>query len=186
MDNRAEHDEWLMTQVARGRRDCLQPLMRRYAGPLLTFIQRMLGDHHRSEELFQETFLTVWIKRSQYEFPRTFKSWLYAITLNKCRAAFRNRSTFLANAYNEEPENVPASPAPSPADTLVASETATLVSKAVANLPAHQRAVVVLRIWEGMSFSEIAETVGKPEGTVRSQMHYGLAALRKSLESKLD
>src|SRR5215471_6434912 len=92
MNPKHERDEWLMGQVALGKRDHLEPLVRRYAGPLLTFIQRMIGDRHRSEELFQEVFLAVWAKRKQYEYPRPLKPWLYAIALNKCRAAFRLRS----------------------------------------------------------------------------------------------
>jgi RNA polymerase sigma-70 factor (ECF subfamily) len=69
-------DEWLMGQVARGRRDSLDVLVRRYASPLLTFIMRMTGDRHVSEELFQEVFLTVWIKRRQFDQFRRFKPWL--------------------------------------------------------------------------------------------------------------
>src|SRR5262245_35181724 len=88
-----ERDEWLMTQVARGKRDQLEPLIRRHATPLLTFIPRMVGDRHKSEELFQEVFLAVWVKRGTYKFPRPFKPWLYAIALNKCRAAFRKKLT---------------------------------------------------------------------------------------------
>src|SRR5215471_19818173 len=92
MNPKHERDEWLMGQVALGKRDHLEPLVRRYANPLLTFIQRMIGDRHRSEELFQEVFLAVWVKRHQYQFPRPFKPWLYQIALNKCRASFRLRA----------------------------------------------------------------------------------------------
>src|SRR5919199_3630298 len=88
MDRQADRDEWLMAQVANGSRDHLEPLIRRYANPLLTFIQRMIGDRHRSEELFQEVFLAVWTKRRQYQFPRPFRAWLYAIPAHKCRASF--------------------------------------------------------------------------------------------------
>ena len=88
-DNR---DEEIMAQVARGQSQLLERLIRRHATPLLTFIRRQVGDRHRSEELFQEVFLAVWTKRHQYEFPRSFKNWLYAIALNKCRARFRDRS----------------------------------------------------------------------------------------------
>ena len=45
--------------------------------------------------------------------------------------------------------------------------------------------MVVLRVWQGMSYAEIAETVGRTEATVRSHMHHGLAALRKYLEPRL-
>ena len=46
-------------------------------------------------------------------------------------------------------------------------------------------ATVQLRVWEGMSYAEIAETLGRAEATVRSHMHHGLAALRKYLEPRL-
>jgi len=59
-------DEELMNLVQAGGRDGLSTLMRRYANPLLTFLRRMTGDHHRSEELFQDVFLTVWTQRAEY------------------------------------------------------------------------------------------------------------------------
>ena len=181
MAGKSERDEWHMAQVAAGDRAHLEPLVRRYASPLLTFIRRMVGDAHRSEELFQEVFLAVWSKRKQYEFPRPFKSWLYAIALNKCRADFRTHHGPFAG-LDDEP---PLAPDPSPADTVIATETATLVAAAVAQLPPQQRAVVVLRVWDSLSYAEIAEAVGRTEATVRSHMHHGLAALRKYLEPRL-
>src|SRR5262249_32820115 len=181
MNPRQEKDEWLMAQVALGKRDHLEPLVRRYAGRLLTFIRRMIGDPHRSEELFQEVFLAVWNKRKQYEFPRPFKAWLYAIALNKCRADFRTRGG-PSPARGDAP---PPPAAPPPADTVIATEPATLVAAAVAQLPPQQRAVVVLRVWDGLSYAEIAEAVGRTEATVRSHMHHGLTALRKYLEPRL-
>jgi RNA polymerase sigma-70 factor (ECF subfamily) len=140
----------------------------------------MVGDAHRSEELFQEVFLAVWVKRRQYQFPRPFKPWLYRIALNKCRESFRVR---ILPALAEEGD-APAED-PSPSDAAIAVETAAMVSAAVTRLPAQQRAVVVLRIWEGLAFAEIAAVVGCSEGTVRSHMHHGLAALRRILEPQL-
>ena len=121
------------------------------------------------------------MKRRQYEFPRPFKAWLYAIAANKCHAAGRLRR--LA-AVALEDDWAPAADPP-PEDTLVATETAALVSAAVTRLPPRQRAVVVLRIWEEMSYADIAEALGRTEATVRSNMHHGLAALRKYLEPRL-
>jgi RNA polymerase sigma-70 factor (ECF subfamily) len=181
MSAKAEHDEWLMAQVAGGKRDCLEPLVRRYACPLLTFIQRLVGDAHRSEELFQDVFLAVWVKRKQYQFPRPFKPWLYAIAANKCREAARGPSPPVALSLGFPP----VSADPSPEDCLIATETATLVAQAVTRLPPRQRAVVVLRVWEGLSYAEIAEIVDLSEATARSHMHHGLAALRKALEPLL-
>src|SRR4051812_38446539 len=89
MNPRQDRDESLVAQVAQGKRDHLEPLVRRYASRLLTFIRRMVGGPHRSEELFQEVFLAVWAKRHQYQSPRPFKAWLYGIAANKCRAEYR-------------------------------------------------------------------------------------------------
>jgi RNA polymerase sigma-70 factor (ECF subfamily) len=184
MNARGDRDEWLMARVAQGERDCLEPLIRRYASRLLTFIQRMVGDRHRGEELFQEVFLAVWVKRRQYRFPRPFRSWLYTIAANKCHAAARGRRP-AAVALADDAPWAPAADEPSPEDALVATETAALVAAAVTRLPPQQRAVVVLRVWEGMSYAEIAEALGRSEPTVRSHMHHGLAALRKYLEPRL-
>lgn len=182
MAQKHEQDEWLMAQVAEGRRELLEPLVRRYASPLLTFIRRMVGDRHRSEELFQEAFLAVWAKRKQYQFPRPFKPWLYAIALNKCRESFRGREL---PAVELKDGLMPMSAGPAPDETVISTETATLVAAAVGHLPAQQRAVVVLRIWDSLSYADIAATVGRTEGTVRSHMHHGLAAMRKYLEPRL-
>jgi RNA polymerase sigma-70 factor (ECF subfamily) len=179
MDPGDDRDEWLMAQVQHGRTEPLELLLRRHATPLLTFLHRMTGDRHRAEELFQEVFLAVWTKRHRYEFPRPFRPWLYAIALNKCRAAFRLRALPTISLAED------AVPGATPADTLVATETAALVGSAVTRLPARQRAVVVLRIWEGLSYARIADVVGCTEATVRSHMHHGLAALRKYLEPRL-
>ena len=178
-----DRDEYLMARVADGRAELLERLVRRHASPLLTFIRRMVGDRHASEELFQEVFLAVWLKRRQYQYPRPFKPWLYAIALNKCRAAFRARAR-VAVPLAEEGPSAPGAGA-SPAEHAIASETAELVGRAVTRLPEQQRAVVVLRIWQGLPYARIAEIVGCTEGTVRSHMHHALAALRQRLEPHL-
>src|SRR5947207_15958634 len=105
-----------MQEVARGRREALEPLLRRHATPLLTFIRRMIGDPHRSEELFQDVFLAVWSKRHQYEFPRSFKNWLYTIALNRCRQDFRTRPMATVSFVEEEGSLVPFSDEPSPVE----------------------------------------------------------------------
>jgi RNA polymerase sigma-70 factor (ECF subfamily) len=181
MDPSAERDECLMAQVALGQTDALECLVRRHATGLLTFLTRMLGDRHRAEEQFQEVFLAVWLKRHQYEYPRPFRPWLYAIALNRCRALFRLRSPVPVALPAGEPDG-PAGDDASPAEQAMAAETAELVSRAVTRLPPQQRAVVVLRIWQGLPYARIAEVVGCAEGTVRSHMHHGLVALRDLLQ----
>jgi RNA polymerase sigma-70 factor (ECF subfamily) len=180
-----DSDEWLMGQVALGKRELLAPLVRRYSSPLLTFIDRMVGDRHRAEELFQEVFLAVWVKRKQYRFPRTFRSWLFAIAANRCRADYR-RAKLPAAPLDETSHGAPVAAGKGPAETAVETETAVLVAAAVAQLPPQQRSVVVLRVWNGLSYAEIAASLGCAEGTVRAHMHHGLTGMRKFLEPRME
>jgi RNA polymerase sigma-70 factor (ECF subfamily) len=177
MDPGTERDEYVMAQVRQGRMDQLEILVRRHASGLLTFLTRMLGDRHRAEEQFQEVFLSVWLKRQQYQYPRPFRPWLYAIAMNRCRATFR-----LKTPHPDPLESEPIDPGSSPADRLLAAETAEQISRAVTQLPTQQRAVVVLRIWQGLGYSDIAKQLGCTEGTVRSHMHHALAALHDTLQ----
>lgn len=176
-----QSDEWLMGQVAGGKRDCLEVLVRRYATPLLTYLARMCGDSHRAEELVQEAFLAVWVKRKTYKLNKPFRAWLYTIATNKCRSAFRGNKGKTMASLEDNPAAVPASETDTPVDAMLGSERAGIVAGAVARLPEQQRMVVTLRVWGGMSYSEIAISAGTAEATIRSHMHRALESLRKSL-----
>jgi RNA polymerase sigma-70 factor (ECF subfamily) len=177
-------DEWLMQAVAQGRREPLSTLLRRHASPLLTFIQRMIGDRHRAEELFQEVFLAVWTHRGNYQYPRRFRPWLFGIAINKCRADFR-KPVLKPAALDDESAELVVAAGPSPAEAAVAAETAKLVAAAVARLPETQRMVLILRIWNGLPYTEIAQTMKLARTTVRSHMFHALAAVRKYLEPRM-
>jgi RNA polymerase sigma-70 factor (ECF subfamily) len=181
MDKHADADESLMAQVAQGKREALEALVRRHAAALLLFIQRMVGDRHIAEDLFQEVFLAVWSKRWQYDRSRPFRPWLYAIAVNQCRAAFRRRPA-VAPVSLDDGQVAPVAPGPAPLETAVAEETAVLVNRAITRLPPQQRAVVALRFLQHLSYGEIAEILECGEATVRSHMHHGLCTLRKYLE----
>ena len=176
-------DEDLMGEVARGDGAYMEPLIRRYGSPLLTFIRRMVGEA-QSEDLFQDVFAAVWMRRTQYQYPRPFRPWLYTIAANKCRALLRWRRAVARTL--EEHENAirvrSREPDPTaPVQVALATETAVLVETAVRRLPEKQREVVVLRMWSGLSYEEIAQATGRRAGTVRSLMHHALAALREEL-----
>ena len=181
MELAQETDEQLMQKVAAGQRKPLSILLRRYASPLLTFICRMNGDHHRSEDLFQDVFVVVWTSRRRYRFPRSFRSWLFGIAVNKCRAEFRSRKEPYSSL--KTPELTATSPGPT--EGAIAVETANLVEQAVMRLPPQQRSVVVMKTWNNFSYSEIAGVLNCTESTVRSNMFHALESMRKYLEPKV-
>lgn len=179
-----ECDEVLMQRVACGERAPLSMLLRRYANSLLTFIRRMSGDHHRSEELFQDVFVAVWSGRKSYQYPRSFRSWLFGIAVNKCHADRRCRRGLL-QFLDEQAVASPVSHEPAPLEGAIATETAALVEQAVMQLPPVQRAVVVLRIWNDFSYAAIASMLDRTESTVRSNMFHGLKSMRRYLEPRM-
>lgn len=170
-------DERVMAEVAAGRADRLEVLVRRHATPLLTFLHRLVGDRHRAEDLFQEVFLAVWTHRGRYQVGRPFKPWLYAIALNRCRSHLRGRRE---PAVGLDAEQL-VGPGGTPDSGVTRVETAQVVLRAVQRLPTQQRLVVSLRVWQDLPYAEIAEVLRLSEATVRSHMHHALAALRREL-----
>lgn len=184
MESHDNSDEELMRKVALGESAAISILLRRYASPLLTFIQRTVGQSQRAEDLFQEVFVAVWVWRGRYSYPRPFRPWLFGIAMNKCRADLR-RHTKTPTLLDDCLADCPASSDPAPADAVVSAETAALVAEAVDRLPPTQRAVVTMRVWNGLSYAEIGEAIDRSEATARSHMFHGLAALRKYLEPRM-
>ena len=187
MKLRNEPDELLMSQVQKGERRPLEMLVRRYANPLLTFINRMTNNPHNSEDVFQEVFLAVWAKRNLYKYPRPFRPWLYTIAINKCRQAYRKASAASAPVVVEPSTfDLRESGSDSPLDTAIATETEQIVQQAVMDLPPQQRIVFVMRVFNGLNYGQIAEAVGKQPATARSLMHYALASVRRALDPQLN
>lgn len=175
-----------MAEVTQGRAESLEILVRRYGTLLLSFIFRMVHDRQRSEDLFQDVFLIVWKKRRQYRFPRPFKPWLYGIAINRVRQVLRRRGERKLRLLEDYPGliDTPAGEA-SPADSAIAVESSTLVQQAVSLLPAKQRMVVTMRLWNGFSYAEIASAMGVREATVRSNMHDALITIRRFVEPRM-
>jgi RNA polymerase sigma-70 factor (ECF subfamily) len=184
MEHANESDEDLMLRVKRGDAKPLSLLVRRYANSLLTFIFRINGNRHRSEELFQEAFLKVWKARRTYAYPRPFRCWLFGIAANACRAEHRRRPAPVTTLDHPVVQAVSAS-SRAPLDEAIAIETGSLVEQAIERLPDQQRTVVVMRTWSGFSYAEISQAIGSSESTVRSQMCQGLQAMRKFLEPRM-
>jgi RNA polymerase sigma-70 factor, ECF subfamily len=172
-------DETIMAEVAQGDRASLALLMRRHAGTLLSFVRKMVHDDHRAEEIVQDTFIRIWINRARYQFQRPFKPWMYAIALNQSRALLRkdpHQCLELSDNAALVDEQV------SPLELAINDEMASILDHAVDELPVQQRAAVLLRVWEQLSYAEVATALGCSEGTARSHMHHALARLREALE----
>ncbi|MFI5403761.1 MAG: RNA polymerase sigma factor, partial [Planctomycetota bacterium] len=115
-------------------------------------------------------------------------TWLYRVTVNRCRDELRRRATVKHTRPRPlggpDPDDPPADPparAASPEDAAVSRESLALVAAAVAALPEESREALVLRDVEGLSYEEIAAALEVPVGTVRSRLHRARSLLRDRL-----
>ena len=150
-------DEHLMLEFQRGSREAFTELFERYREPVFGFFRRRLNDAARAEELAQETFLAVLRGVTRYEPRASFRTYLYAI-------AFRQISGEWRRAKRESPlvENEPGTQ-DDPGETL-------WLRRAIEQLDAAHREVLLLREFEQLSYDEIAALLRIPVNTVRSRL----------------
>lgn len=181
---------WRLAQA--GSESMFAELVRRYERPLFAFLARCMGDLSLAEDLFQETFVKVYENRQKYSGRGSFKAWLYAIALNLCRDRkrkdLRDRGGICLPAEDEKGSVSTSngnclkdSSAIEPADDVAETETACEVRDAVADLPREYGEVVIMRLYQELTFEEIAQITGKPVGTLKSRMFYALRKLRPGL-----
>ena len=140
---------------------------------------RLTGNAHDAEDLTQETFVRVFRSLSSYE-PGSFEGWLHRITTNLFLDQVRRRRRIRFDSFGDAEYGAE----PGLASPERGFEHANLdhdVQHALDGLPPEFRAAVVLRDMEGLSYSEIAVTLGIKLGTVRSRIHRGRAELRRVL-----
>ena len=166
-------------------------LVERWEGPIRDLCIRMIGDVHRGEDLKQVAFARVFEKRNHYQHGSRFSTWLWRIALNVCYDELRRRRRRSELSFDEESEealaNLGAEPAdePAPDAQAAALEEGELVRQALMKLPEIYRTVLVLRHYEDLKLSKIAEILDIPEGTVGSRLAEGLARLARLLEPRL-
>ena len=166
-------------------------LVRRWEQPIRRLCVRMTGDTERGEDLKQDTFLRLFERRKDYEPSGRFSTFLWRIALNLCYDELRRRrrsrevlSKNLDPAIENDIEEC-ATEAPAPDINAAASEEGQLVRQALMRMPDIYRSVLILRHYEGLKLSKIAEILQIPEGTVNSRMAEALARLSRLLEPKM-
>lgn len=177
-------DAELLSAFLRGEEHMFSELVRRHERPLYGFICRLTGRPSDAADLFQETFVRVFEKADSFTGKSSFKTWLYSIATNVCRSHGRRARRNRHVAREEAPASLDASR--DPAATAASRDVGSKISRAVAELPQEQREVFAMRVYDEMSYREIAEAVGRPVGTVKSQMRRALRKMRVLLRSLAD
>ncbi|MBX9244365.1 RNA polymerase sigma factor SigE [Actinotalea ferrariae] len=142
---------------------------------------RLTGNQHDAEDLTQETFIRVFRSLSSYT-PGTFEGWLHRITTNLFLDGVRRKKRIRMEPLGDDAAHVPGPVGPgSPERGFEHANLDHDIQRALDALPPEFRAAVVLCDIEGLSYEEIALTLGVKLGTVRSRIHRARAQLRASL-----
>lgn len=144
---------------------------------------RLTGNQHDAEDLTQEVFVRVFRSLSTYT-PGTFEGWLHRITTNLFLDMVRRRQRIRFDALGDDAAERLPSREPSPQQHFNDTHFDADVQQALDTLAPEFRAAVVLCDIEGLSYEEIAATLGVKLGTVRSRIHRGRSHLRKSLKHR--
>lgn len=176
-------DRALLERVKGGDADAFTVLYRRYERPVFGVLLRMSGRRAVAEEWLQEAFTRVWLGAGTHDPARgSVKPWIFAIALNTARSDLaRKRSRTPHVSIEEAGLDLPDEGGAEISSRLDAAGQAAAVAEALGKLPDYMREVVVLRCGRELSFAEIAEVTGAPQGTLKSRFHRAVLALRRSV-----
>jgi RNA polymerase sigma-70 factor (ECF subfamily) len=183
-------DEELLTRFCKGQKEAFGILVRRYERELFGYLRRYLGDSTLAEDVFQNTFLQLYVKSNQYEPGRPVRPWLYTIATNQAIDALRRQGRHQAVSLDQAREELADGDirslvetlegrGPGPLDAAEASERRERVRASVDRLPDFLRQVLVLAYYQGLKYREIADILDIPVGTVKSRLHAALVKLQE-------
>lgn len=173
-------DGELIEQVGAGDRVAFEELYRRYTRPVLGLALRRLGDRGRAEDALQDAFAAVWRSARSYDRTRgAGGAWLYSVARNAIVDGFRRRPDPVADL----PDQADATDGPS--EQAEAAWLSWRVHRAIEGLPEHERPVIELAYWGGLSQSEVAEFLQIPLGTVKTRTRSALSRLADQLDGEL-
>lgn len=189
-------DDALIDAVLAGEGSAFGTLMDRYQDRVFRLVSRFTRDHGEAEDLAQEVFVQVFKAIDQFRGDAKLSTWVYRIAVNLCK----NRSKYLARRHAgeqdeleavaervplHEAKGVTASDVSRPDEAFDGHEVEAVVQRCIAKLEPDFREVLVLRDVEDLSYEEIAQITGLPDGTVKSRIFRARAQLKACVESCL-
>jgi RNA polymerase sigma-70 factor, ECF subfamily len=178
MDPEPDMDAALANRLAADLDGSFEALVAAHAGRLFTIALRTLGDRGDAEEAAQDALVRAYRAIEGYDGERIralrLRPWLTTIVVNVCRNRTRVRRV-PTTELGFEPGVEPA------VDPVARHDARDAWASLLLTLPPSQRIAIVLRHVDGLSYAEMAEALGRPEGTLKAQVHRGLATLRDAL-----
>lgn len=165
-------------------------IVRLYADRIYNYVRRMVGNPQDAEDITQEVFIRAYQGLSQFDGRASFSTWLFRIATNLCidhkrRQSRRVQTVPYHHDEGDEEEGdweFPDTNQPSALDHLLNQELQAVVEGAIERLNPKLKTVLLLYDVEGLSYEQIAETLGIPMGTVKSRLFAAREQIRKQVE----
>ena len=185
-------DEDLMRRTQQGDKQAFSLLYERYSASVLSYLYRMLGAVEDVESIGQEVFLRAFRFAPTYRYPQKFSTWLFTITRNlainqsrrKKRSPVRNVTEL--NLEGIDMSGDPYQVAARATDDVEKQEEIASVLKALDGLPTDQKEVIVLGVFQDLSYAEMEDITGTKAVTLRSRMFHGLKRLARTVGGVVD
>ena len=180
-------DKDLVAGAARGDTGAFNLLVSRWERRLFNYAFRLTGNREDALDVCQDTFLKAFQQLHRLQDPSRFAGWLFTIARNYCLAHFRSRQRRAEDGEGPDPpglDSLRADRRPrrlGDLQELEPAELRLLVEGALDRLSFEQREAVVLKVFEGLRFDEIAAIAGCPLSTAKSRMYLGLSRLKSIL-----
>jgi RNA polymerase sigma-70 factor (ECF subfamily) len=161
--------EWL-ERALKGDDQAFTLIVETYQTPVYNLCYRMLGDTGEAEDAAQETFWRAYQALSRYDTQRSFTTWMLSIAAHYCIDQQRKRRMPTLNMDLLLQESI-ADGAPIPEQTVARREQDRLLHSLLADLPAQDRAAIILRYWYDLPEDEIAQTLSLTVSAVKSRLY---------------
>lgn len=176
-----KNDLELIEQIKKGDRRSFSELVKRHQRGLLRLSMRFMKDLDLAEDVVQEAFIKAYEKLNTFEGRASFKSWLYQIAVNTAKNKLRE-----SKMDTTDIEHVHLAVGAIAETTLLQTAVADIIQKEVEGLPFKQKTALVLRIYEDLSFKEIADVMDCPYDTAKANYRHALLKLKMAFEERHD
>jgi RNA polymerase sigma-70 factor (ECF subfamily) len=182
-------DAELFVRYAAGEEDAFREIVSRYKDALYAFLRRFVNQQGAVEEVFQETFLQLFMSRDSFDPSRPLRPWLFTIAANKAKDFLRkqHRTTAIPLGTIAEQEemsfddvlNCLTSDTHIPYERLEKRETSARVREIIADMPENLREILILAYFNKFSYKQMAEILSIPIGTVKSRLQTAVGRFAK-------
>ncbi len=182
-----DDDILLVKECQGGDKTAYDKLVQHYKRPIYQLAFLLSGSHHHANEISQETFIQLYHSLKKFKGKSKFSTWLRRIAINLSINYLKKESRH-DHAHLEEDIFAKNDKSPihglvnNPVEEIEANELAQQINEAMELLPITEKVVFILRVQQGLSYKEIAKTIGCPIGTVMSRLNGARKRLRDLLK----